>query len=65
MYEKFHEYPTLQYIGEYDDSHNLINVFNSLNQKLKRILGTYQWYLIGSDEIYFVEEDPIYKRYIS
>lgn len=57
MYEEFHEFPIIQYIGEYSQSKHLINVFNSFNQRLTCILGTYQWELVGSEQVFFVEED--------
>lgn len=66
MYEEFHMFPPLTYVGEYDVFNNLIHVYNSLNQKLTRIVGTYQWVLIDADstsdpkDVYFVEEDPEY-----
>lgn len=57
MYEEFQQFPVIQYVGEYDESFNLIKLFNPFNQELSRIFGTYQWALIGTDEVFFVEED--------
>ena len=45
----------------YDESFNLVKLFNSFNQELSRIFGTYQWALIGTDEVFFVEEDPAFQ----
>ncbi|ENU59593.1 MULTISPECIES: hypothetical protein [Acinetobacter] len=64
MFEEFHQYPIVQYIGEYDERSNLINVYNSFNQKLSRIFGTYQWAQIGTDDIFFIEEDPMYRSFL-
>lgn len=61
MFEEFHQLPLIQYIGEYDDKNNLVKLFNSLNQELIRIAGTFQWTLKHSNEIYFVEEDPVFQ----
>ena len=62
MYEEFRQFPITQYVGEYDESFNLVKLFNSFNQELSRIFGTYQWALIGTDEVFFVEEDPAFQR---
>jgi hypothetical protein len=61
MYEEFRQFPITQYVGEYDESFNLVKLFNSFNQELSRIFGTYQWALIGADEVFFVEEDPAFQ----
>lgn len=62
MYAEFQQFPVIQYIGEYDESFNLVRLFNSFNQELIRIFGTYQWTLIGTDEVFFVEEDPAFQQ---
>lgn len=64
MYEEFHLFPMIQYKGEYDELYNLVNVYNSFNQKLSRIVGTYQWALIGTDDVFFVEEDLMYRHHL-
>lgn len=62
MYHEFQEYSLDHYIGEYDEKNNLIKVFNPVNQQLKRIIGTYQWVLTGTSDVFFIEEDPIFFR---
>lgn len=52
----------IEYVGEYDELHNLVNVFNTFHQKLSRILATYQWALIGTNDVFFVEEDSIHRK---
>jgi len=39
MFEEFHQFPVIQYVGE---NNNLVRLFNSLNQQLTRIIATYQ-----------------------
>lgn len=62
MYEEFHRLPAIQYVGEYDDANNLVKLFNSKNQQLIRIVGTYQWRLLDTEDVFFVEEDPAFRR---
>lgn len=62
MYEEFHRLPAIQHVGEYDDANNLIKLFNSMNQQFIHIVGTYQWRLVDTDDVFFVEEDPIFRR---
>ncbi|NNG82238.1 hypothetical protein [Acinetobacter sp. ANC 5378] len=57
MNEDFKISPKLVYTGEYDDEYNLMNVYNSSQEKLTRIMGTYQWILNSTGEIFFIEED--------
>lgn len=57
MNEDFKTSPKLVYMGEYDDEYNLMNVYNSSKEKLTRIMGTYQWILNSTGEIFFIEED--------
>lgn len=57
MNEDFRISPKLIYMGEYDDEYNLINVYNTSKEKLTRIMGTYQWILNSTGEIFFIEED--------
>lgn len=64
MFEEFHRFPVIEYIGEYDELHNLISLFNTFHQKLSPISGTLQWALIGTDDIFFVEEDPNHRGYL-
>lgn len=61
MYEEFHRYPRLSFTGEFDENSNLINLTNSYGNSFERILGTYQWKMDNSDDVYFVEEDAFYK----
>ena len=56
MNEDFKISPKLVYMGEYDDEYNLMNVYNSSQEKLTRIMGTYQWILNSTGEIFFIEE---------
>lgn len=62
MFEDFHDYPKIQFNGEYDHKNTLVKLFDNLNRQLFRIIGTYQWRLIESNEIYFVEEDFIFNK---
>lgn len=62
MYEEFHRYPRITYVGEFNDKKKLINIYNSLGEKFINILGTYQWKMGNSDEVYFVEQDAFYIR---
>ncbi|MBJ8507086.1 hypothetical protein RMA95_03920 [Acinetobacter sp. V110_1] len=62
MFREFHEEKDRGYIGEYDEKHNLIAIYDIFKEKMKKIEGTYQWILPSSGEIFFVEEDPIYIR---
>jgi hypothetical protein len=48
------------YTGEYDDDRHLINVYDSSKEKLTKIIGTYQWILNSTGEIFFIEEDYPY-----
>ncbi|MGE8560736.1 MAG: hypothetical protein ACN6NJ_07290 [Acinetobacter sp.] len=57
MNEDFRISPKLIYMGEYDDEYNLMNVYNTSKEKLTRIMGTYQWILNSTGEIFFIEED--------
>lgn len=61
MYENFHQYPVVKYVGVYDNKKQLVKLFNRFNQKLERIKGSYQWCLNDTNDVYFVEEDPIFK----
>lgn len=62
MYQEFHRFPPMQFMGEYDESNQLVSLVNSFHQHLSRISGTYQWALAGSNEVYFIEEDPMFRR---
>lgn len=62
MFREFHEEKDHGYIGEYDEKHNLIAIYDIFKEKMKKIEGTCQWILPSSGEIFFVEEDPIYIR---
>jgi hypothetical protein len=57
MNEDFKVSPKLIYMAEYDDDHNLMNVYDSSQEKLTRIMGTYQWILNSTGEVFFIEED--------
>jgi len=62
MFREFHDEKELGYMGEYDEKHNLVAIYNILKEKMKKIDGTYQWILPSSGEVFFVEEDPLYIR---
>ncbi|MDV7559626.1 hypothetical protein R4576_10370 [Acinetobacter baumannii] len=62
MFRDFREEKELGYIGEYDEKHVLVAIYNNFKEKMQRIEGTYQWVLLSSGEVFFVEEDPIYSR---
>ncbi|OAL79125.1 hypothetical protein AY606_06765 [Acinetobacter sp. SFB] len=49
MNKDFKISPKLIYMGEY----NLMNVYDSLQEKLTRIMGTYQWILNSTGEVFF------------
>lgn len=57
MNEDFKVSSTLIYMAEYDDEHNLMNVYDSSQEKLTRIMGTYQWILNSIRGGFFIEED--------
>lgn len=57
MNEDFKISPNFIYMGEYDDEYNLMNVYDSLQEKLTRIMGTYQWILNSTGEVFFIEEE--------
>ena len=60
MNEDFKILPKLMYTGEYDNNRHLINVYDSSKEKLTKIIGTYQWILNSTGEIFFIEEDDPY-----
>jgi len=62
MFRDFHEEKERGYIGEYDEKHDLVAIYNILKEKMQKIEGTYQWVLPSSGEVFFVEEDPLYTR---
>ncbi|MHC3124238.1 hypothetical protein NL42_11315 [Acinetobacter sp. GN11] len=62
MFKEFHDEKALGYMGEYDEKHDLVAVYNIFKEKMKKIDGTYQWILPSSGEVFFVEEDPLYVR---
>lgn len=62
MFKEFHDEKALGYIGEYDEKHDLVAIYNIFKEKMKKIDGTYQWILPSSGEVFFVEEDPLYVR---
>lgn len=62
MFRDFHEEKELGYVGEYDEKHDLVAIYNIFKEKIKKIEGTYQWILPSSGEVFFVEEDPLYSR---
>lgn len=57
MNEDFKVSSTLIYMAEYDDEHNLMNVYDSSQEKLTRIMGDlsmdFKFYQGG----FFIEED--------
>ncbi|EOQ68683.1 hypothetical protein F931_01400 [Acinetobacter pittii ANC 4050] len=62
MFRDFHEEKEIGYIGEYDEKHVLVAIYDIFKEKMQKIEGTYQWVLPSSGEVFFVEEDPIYSR---
>ncbi|WP_425919078.1 hypothetical protein [Acinetobacter sp. TSRC1-2] len=57
MNEDFKVSLQLIYMGEYDDELNLMNVYDSSQEKLTRIMGTYQWVSNSTGKIFFIEQD--------
>ncbi|OTG67824.1 hypothetical protein B9T25_07530 [Acinetobacter sp. ANC 4470] len=62
MNEDFKVLPKIMYMGEYDDDDNLINVYDASKEKLTKIMGTYQWILDSTGEIFFIEDDFSYLK---
>lgn len=65
MYHDFYVSPLMSFLGEYNDKHQLINVFSQSHQKLIPIIGTYQWQLADHSAVYFIEEDYTFDRVLN
>lgn len=60
MNENFDTLSTVIYTGEYDQENHLVNVYNSSQEQLTKILGSNQWILTSTGEVFFIEEDVPY-----
>ncbi|MGD9699227.1 hypothetical protein [Acinetobacter sp.] len=60
MNEDFDTTPTVIYTGEYDEENHLLNVYDSSQEQLTKIMGTNQWILNSTGEVFFIEEDVPY-----
>ncbi|MGE8557368.1 hypothetical protein [Acinetobacter sp.] len=60
MNEDFDTLSTVIYTGEYDQENHLVNVYNSSQEQLTKILGSNQWILTSTGEVFFIEEDVPY-----
>ncbi|MCH4248196.1 MAG: hypothetical protein LKF82_10280 [Acinetobacter populi] len=56
MYHEYQSNEKIIFVGIYSD-HQLMELFNNYNQQLFRILGTYQWSLPNTEEVYFVQDE--------
>lgn len=59
MFEEFNSFLDVEYIGEYNKEAQLVKLYNSLNEELIHIEGTYQWLLPSTGVTYFVETEYI------
>lgn len=57
MYSEFHRSPQINFMGEYDDHHHLIAVYNSSHEYLTHVMDTQQWLLASQNQLYFIEPD--------
>lgn len=56
MFRDFHEEKQLGYVGEYDEKHNLIAIYDIFKEKMQKIEGTYQWVLPSSGEVFLLRK---------